>query len=236
MKYPKQEDLFKRLYILMVFSFTISILAGVIICNALGRAMVTRTPVLTPTFASFLPCNEGVKDKSKNYIIVNGIPEKEQPKNLILETYDNNRNELEIAILDKNTQAGGRIVSIKKTTDSLSFLGNKYIYSLKDSVTIYDSTFISSKSKIYPVIFLENKDKYTNENDLIFELFANCQLPIEKCDGNLEYVKKCNINFIGYDYSIVIYPRFLFIGCLFSVFVGLFLQMITEEKSFTEIS
>ena len=240
MNYPTFFEIFYRFFFLITYTFSVSFVIGIFICNSLGKNMIVRSEFQKP-FVEF-DASRKISAKFNNCI---------DSTNMILKSYNNNKEELSYLILDKPIikmdTSNLHLLVLEKIESKICTLRHNIESSIQNDTSeiIYYSKSIPFHDKeTLKIIFIKDKAKIQHLGYLAFDILEMANLPVEQIDNNKFQIierKRILINPLFFskkpiELNITIYPRFLLVGCLFSVFVGLFLQMIAEEKSFAEVS
>ena len=211
---------------LMMISCAISLVVGICVINFTGEKMLEKSGVLTNFYRDNVILTSNVQDDEPSLILDfdDILTSDKWSDSLVINTYTHS-----IPGNIDAAQARYAVHEFANTPYGENYM-NRIVHAynmLHDSARVHDSTLVLSDS-------IRGRFLLRHENNALFMDL----LPYVKHtnDGHsiAEYVNVRPLKWCGIDYSIFILYDFLIQFAVIAMFIGIFIQMIFEEKNVTE--
>lgn len=211
---------------LMMISCAISLVVGICVINFTGEKMLEKSGVLTDFYRDNVILTSNVQDDEPSLILDfdDILASDKWSDSLVINTYTHS-----IPGNIDAAQARYAVHEFANTPYGEDYM-NRIVHAysmLHDSARVHDSTLVLSDS-------IRGRFLLRHENNALFMDL----LPYVKHtnDGHpiAEYVNVRPLKWCGIDYSIFILYDFLIQFAVIAMFIGIFIQMIFEEKNVTE--
>ena len=211
---------------LMMISCAISLVVGICVINFTGEKMLEKSGVLTDFYRDNVILTSNVQDGEPSLILDfdDILASDKWSDSLVINTYTHS-----IPGNIDAAQARYAVHEFANTPYGEDYM-NRIVHAysmLHDSARVHDSTLVLSDS-------IRGRFLLRHENNALFMDL----LPYVKHtnDGHpiAEYVNVRPLKWCGIDYSIFILYDFLIQFAVIAMFIGIFIQMIFEEKNVTE--
>lgn len=211
---------------LMMISCAISLVVGICVINFTGEKMLEKSGVLTNFYRDNVILTSNVQDDEPSLILDfdDILASDKWSDSLVINTYTHS-----IPGNIDAAQARYAVHEFANTPYGEDYM-NRIVHAysmLHDSARVHDSTLVLSDS-------IRGRFLLRHENNALFMDL----LPYVKHtnDGHpiAEYVNVRPLKWCGIDYSIFILYDFLIQFAVIAMFIGIFIQMIFEEKNVTE--
>ena len=211
---------------LMMVSCAISLVVGICVINFTGEKMLEKSGVLTDFYRDNVILTSNVQDDEPSLILDfdDILASDKWSDSLVINTYTHS-----IPGNIDAAQARYAVHEFANTPYGEDYM-NRIVHAysmLHDSARVHDSTLVLSDS-------IRGRFLLRHENNALFMDL----LPYVKHtnDGHpiAEYVNVRPLKWCGIDYSIFILYDFLIQFAVIAMFIGIFIQMIFEEKNVTE--
>lgn len=211
---------------LMMISCAISLVVGICVINFTGEKMLEKSGVLTDFYRDNVILTSNVQDDEPSLILDfdDILASDKWSDSLVINTYTHS-----IPGNIDAAQARYAVHEFANTPYGEDYM-NRIVHAysmLHDSARVHDSTLVLSDS-IRGRFLLRHENNALFMDLLPYVKHTNDRHPIA------EYVNVRPLKWCGIDYSIFILYDFLIQFAVIAMFIGIFIQMIFEEKNVTE--
>lgn len=211
---------------LMMISCAISLVVGICVINFTGEKMLEKSGVLTNFYRDNVILTSNVQDDEPSLILDfdDILASDKWSDSLVINTYTHS-----IPGNIDAAQARYAVHEFANTPYGEDYM-NRIVHAysmLHDSARVHDSTLVLSDS-IRGRFLLRHENNALFMDLLPYVKHTNDRHPIA------EYVNVRPLKWCGIDYSIFILYDFLIQFAVIAMFIGIFIQMIFEEKNVTE--
>lgn len=211
---------------LMMISCAISLVVGICVINFTGEKMLEKSGVLTDFYRDNVILTSNVQDDEPSLILDfdDILASDKWSDSLVINTYTHS-----IPGNIDAAQARYAVHEFANTPYGEDYM-NRIVHTysmLHDSARVHDSTLVLSDS-IRGRFLLRHENNALFMDLLPYVKHTNDRHPIA------EYVNVRPLKWCGIDYSIFILYDFLIQFAVIAMFIGIFIQMIFEEKNVTE--